>query len=799
MDDQHEKDAEAVDRATRLTVENIQELLEDNSDPAVSRLAFEQREELIEEIARIVPAGNVVTFVLNGVLSAKERQREMPDPSTGRNHLSALLKGLSVMKSNLMYQVMFAGPATVLAGYNMILQLAGAQPEDFLPEGAWQFYVEFGLREDAARHQNETTAFQALAAQMQPDDATQLSAWVTACMWLMHDYEPLLELVWEEQARLTAIETHTPLTNLHREWLTARPFAAPDLDTNFITYRQSQFEAFCRHYFNTLAPEQWVGYRQAWLHPEKQDEIGRRKRAYVRQLSIHRYLEPGEYSDERYLIPPPERQIAVIYRGNYYLLKAINPLTSGGMGIIWQQVNAILNNDTPPQADIDSLLVAVPRAAQQRTRAALSPERRQELERLRKAPIIINWDQVERNQPLTFIRSGKRGIGDHALTLFRTRASTVFDFSHIFFDGPWAMAVAEILTNEAMKYLHHLHQSEHVKRDIPAVQPLNLSATPTLQQAAARQPQPINHLSAEYAKPLAPLNETRRVLQTRANVRLTINDLLVLYRIIFNRYYAPSSDLGTQLQRLRGEPRGQVLARQVDNMIGNLRQSNPSLLIPIDASRFDPKERIFPSTFRNPLPDFYQEHQNLVTLRGQAFQRRLFRSNADAIDTFFAARQDYLGYLSAFGEVMQTYRKIAISGESMGAAAIRLIAGLPGAMQKIADEIPGHLSVVNEAIKGEEVFSNVGQVTPISSLARFASAKDDNDKKVLVWGIMTDANGQLYVTLRDFRAPVLDLVREGQHDTAQMITYDFLRAYVEGLYTFANELKEIIATSKRRS
>lgn len=795
--DQYQQDVQAVDRATRLTVENIEKLLEDSSDPAVSMLAVEERKDLIDEIARIVPAGNVISFVLNGVLTSKERQRQIPDTATGRNHLSALFKGLSVMKNNLMYQVMFAGPATVLAGYNKLLELAGAKPEDFLPEGAWQFYVEFGLREDAARHQSETTGFHATTARLQPTEANELSAWVIACLWLMRDYESLLELIWEEHARLTAIEDHTSLNGLHKQWLKLRPFAAPNLDTNFTTYRQQQFEGFCNHYLRTITKNEWITYSQNWLTPEKQEEVGRRRRAYVKQLSIHRYLEPGEYSDERYPVPPEARQIAVVYGGNYYLLKAIDPLVPGGMDIIWQQVTNILNHKADPIADIDAYLVTLPRATQQRIRATLAPNAREELERLRKAPIIINWDRTERNQPLTFIRSGKRGIGDHALTVFRTRASMVFDFSHIFFDGPWAMAVAEILTNEATKYLTMLQTQTHVARSIPLTPPLALNGNQKFIQAASRQPRDINYMSAECSKAIAPLNETRRLL-SRAHVRLTINDLLVLYRVVFNQRYIPSADLQAHLQQLSRDSNGRVLARQIDAMIANLKNSNPSLLIPIDGSRYDPKERIFPSTFRNPLPDFHHEHQNLLALREQARQRHMFRSNSDAIDAFIKARQDYLGYLSAFGKVMQAYRTVATSGESMGAAAIRLIAGLPEAMQKIADDIPGHLSVVNEAIKGEEVFSNVGLVALSSSIARFASAKDDNNKKVLVWGIMTDANGMLYITLRDFRPPVLDLVRANETELAQFITYDFLQAYVEGLFEFAGELNEIIATSKKR-
>ena len=220
------------------------------------------------------------------------------------------------------------------------------------------------------------------------------------------------------------------------------------------------------------------------------------------------------------------------------------------------------------------------------------------------------------------------------------------------------------------------------------------------------------------------------------------------------------------------------------------RRMNPSMLIPLDASRYDPKERIFPSTFRSPLPDFKTEHEDMVALLHQHDQQR---ANWQA---FERARENYLAYISAFSAVMARYREIAISGESMSNTAIKLIAGLPQAMQQIADEIPGSFSIVNEAIKGEEVFSNVGRVVNGSSLTRFASAKDDNDKKVLVWGIMTDSTDHLYITLRDFRPPVLEIAEAGHTDIAQHITQDFLDAYMDGLYRFSAQLQAIV-TAKR--
>ncbi|MEO0560804.1 MAG: hypothetical protein AAF125_01725, partial [Chloroflexota bacterium] len=395
------------------------------------------------------------------------------------------------------------------------------------------------------------------------------------------------------------------------------------------------------------------------------------------------------------------------------------------------------------------------------------------------------------------IRNRRRGIGDQAITIFRTVNSNVFDFSHIFFDGPWAMAIAEMLTNEAIKYAHVLMANSEKSPVTTAPKPLQLQRSGALEKVASRYRPSVNHICAEATHILEPITRTRKALKARTGLRLTVNDILVLYRTVFNDYYIPSDRLNEMLGALAQNSQGVVLSRNLQAMLKSRRSQNPSLLIPMDATQFDPKERLFPSTFRSPLPNFRNEHDGLFELR-QAARKDKITINRTALNHFLERRTLYLGYLQAFGELMERYREIATRGESMGTAAIRLIAGLPKAMQQNVDEIPGQLTVVNEAIKGEEVFSNVGRVVAGSSITRFASAKDDNDKKILVWGIMTDDEDNLVITLRDFRPEVVDIYRKGHPDVAKAITQDYLDAYLNGLVRFVEEMEEIIATSVRR-
>ncbi|MFN7209335.1 MAG: hypothetical protein ACK4P1_02950, partial [Aggregatilineales bacterium] len=89
---------------------------------------------------------------------------------------------------------------------------------------------------------------------------------------------------------------------------------------------------------------------------------------------------------------------------------------------------------------------------------------------------------------------------------------------------------------------------------------------------------------------------------------------------------------------------------------------------------------------------------------------------------------------------------------------------------------------------GQEVFSNIGQVAATSSLRRFNTAKDDNEKKSLAWGVLTDANGVLHLSLRDFRPHVAALIEIGQGDLAQALTQDYLDQFAQGFNLFMEEL-----------
>ena len=110
--------------------------------------------------------------------------------------------------------------------------------------------------------------------------------------------------------------------------------------------------------------------------------------------------------------------------------------------------------------------------------------------------------------------------------------------------------------------------------------------------------------------------------------------------------------------------------------------------------------------------------------------------------------------------------------------------------------IPSSFDILNDLIKGREVFSNLGVVPKGSSVTRFITAKDDNAQKTLAWGVSTDNNGCLHLSLRDFRPHVRLFIACGHKEVATRITQDYLNSYAEGLNQFVRDLQRITIASR---
>ncbi|MCK6626398.1 MAG: hypothetical protein L6R45_14625 [Anaerolineae bacterium] len=857
-------DREGYHKAAARTLASLHQVI-----PLAELTRFSNRptaevEALQEQVAQVIPAGNIVGLVLGGLI--RVRGRTLP-VDQAKSDVTALLRGIEMLPRHILpstlYGTFFVGPAAVLAGYQKILALAGKDPESAFPEGLWQFYLEFALREDSARHTNETTYFHSASAEydlnLAPVD--QLAAWVCAVSQVYFQYDDLLYNEWRERVYLNLLEQAAEAAQqsrvlafrqLPQAWATQRPYrrghdAAPD--ENYAAYRRRRFDKFLQNRLDALPVAQ-----KNWVQETYAARLEQELEAYQRQMTILATLDPDRYRENRLPLPLWQTRIGLIFQDCYYLLPACHtdalgqpllfetrladangqvlqtslkgelldqagrPLQTDRTGRVYEaeggrtrgylhpipfqavrrhvaaifQHHRVNGSSRPPAAQLDRQLICIRRNEQERARKAIqNPLARQELAALKCAPVLINWTEQASNQPLAYIRQGKRGIGDHALTIFRTDTSFVFDQSHIFFDGTWGMALAEVLTNEAVAWAVYFNELPPLEPAPHLPYSLRLAAEPAL----ARLPQSIVvEVSAENTDiDLKALYALRKLLSKRhpdLKTVNTVNDLLLLFRCYFGQLYRPSTEIEDALFELRALNTAEAteVYELINEMLARSQASNPSIMIPMDASAISPRERLCPTTFRNPFNHLWTKYESAETALDHYNQQQ----TAAAWAMFTEARYSLLVQLDHFGQLLRAHKRVALEGESTSLATMKLMAHLPDSLLSLLDQIPRRIDVLNEVIKGEEVFSNVGRVARGSSLARFISAKDDNENKTLVWGFLTDDRDVLHLSLRDFRPHVAALQQLGKIDLAEMMLKHYLDSFAQGFNQFVAHLLDIL-------
>ncbi|HNT74583.1 MAG TPA: hypothetical protein PKH77_06155 [Anaerolineae bacterium] len=826
---------EALTRAQQTTFAALSEIDEETLRK-LTQLTLPEIRKIRQEVAEVLPAGNLPAMILSGLTQLKGRKLKA---ERVRQDVSALMRGLNLLPQGL-FSLFVAGPATVLYAYQKLLRLAGKDLASAFPQGMWQFYLEFGLREDQARHANETTGFQKAFPQIE-SPVKEAAAWACAALDLLYRYNDLLAVDWRERVMLRVLlevagevgAADAPLLKtLTRDWNRARPYRCPSGHTDYLRSRLETFELFLNERLECL-PEAVRAQVQARYTKRQQAELP----AYVEQMSLLAALTPEQYQEVKKPIPLWRAYLGFVWKGQTHLFPVCernaegsplcylpeadlapiplyahaeglcdaqgNLLESDGAGRLWYRegkrllgqlhpappetvygwVAAVLSsNATATLSDLDLQLAACPRTLQWPIRAALPKPTQAEFERLRRAPILLNWDASSHRQPLAYIRRGRRGIGDHALTLFRTDKSMVFDQSHIFFDGMWGVAVAEIVTNSAMDWYQRWGASNSLPPATALRAPLALQSSEKAMALLAKAPR-IAEVSAEAdGVDVERIARLRRRLSERG-VALTVNDLLLLYRIIHAAQYTLSASMEralTALQRRVKSAQCKAARAAIDQTLTRFRETNPALLIPMDASNVSPRERLYPATLRNPLPDLPPAYQ----ATHDAYHQYLQAHGATEWQAFDQQRRRFLAHLKVFSEFQDAVKAVTMRGESFNTATLRLLGHLPPAMQHVLDQIPQRIGVLNEVIKGNEVFSNVGRVTSGSSLRRFLSAKDDGEAKELVWAVLTDDHDRMHITLRDFRPFVKLLLDMGESDLANALAQDYLDSYVQGLNRF---------------
>ncbi len=791
-------------QASQKTVANLKTIAHSLALSELSRLTLPEVDAVIDQIGRMVPAGNVPGVILSGLARLPERS---PPQKNVRRDINLLFKGVRQALDKTTYYTFFAGPAAAIWCYQNLLKLAGKDPEDSFPQGTWQFYVDYALREDTARHVNETHGFDTdlKRYQIYLSETDRVTAWVMAAIHCLHQYDDLLANEWRERvytyllSELTGGEPDAAhYVRLYRTWEKQRPYrreADAGTDEPYPIYRRRKFDKFLSEATVNLSP----ALRQQWQEQIRAAEAESLP-AYQQQMSILAYLDPAIDGETRTPIPLKKAHIGIIHRERYYLIPACAPHSEQPAHIdtVRVQIAALMN--TPNKTKSASLvqLAKIQRANWPELRKQMNPALLKDLDMLRLAPILFNCDRCSRSLPLAELRQTERGIGDHALTLFDTGETIAMDQSHIFFDGTWGAALAEIMANEALSWAVYLNTLPPARpeqtRPYALTFPFQTFELELTQQTSQVTPEVSAETEAVNIKAILQLR--KRFKRRNDLIQLTVNDLLVLYRAMHATTYQPNPDLVAELQQLARNSATREATTEALEAIESSKQVNPALVIPVDGSRRNPRDRLYPITFEVPLYelDLLNLHQQCIAALEGYKRGRGDRSEHYA--NFDKLQRTYLATLAGFGAVLSRAKEIAIAGESASAGTIKMLAHMPTPLQRMLDQIPSRIDLLNDLIKGREVFSNVGAVVPTSTLTRFITAKDDNDKKTLAWSIITDAQGIMRVTLRDFRPHVRSLVAVEQKALATRIVQDYLDTYAHGFNNYIKELRRITETSR---
>ncbi|HHN93339.1 MAG TPA: hypothetical protein ENK17_01090, partial [Anaerolineae bacterium] len=706
---------ETLERSRRATIAALRQV-DESTLIKLTRLTLPEIRAIQQEVARVLPAGNLPAFVLSGLMRLKGRQVA---PSQVRKDIATLMRGIGLLPRGL-YGVFVAGPAAVLYAYQRLLQLAGKDPAAAFPEGTWQFYLQFGLREDSARHANENIGFHR-ALPPHPDEVTMAAALLCTALETLYRYDGLLAVDWEERVMLrllweeadeAGIAAQPPFTTLVRDWNARRPYHRPPSGGDYLTARRETFQRFLRERLDALPTAARERFQRRY-----QTRLAAELPAYQRQMTILATLEPDKYQEERVPLPLWRAHVAFIWRDHVYLLPACRrdeqgsplcyppagkspqplyllpdiglcdarrrPLTVERNGLIrYRDDGRPLGELRPPSPEtvkawaaavlsspateatppfLDALLAAAPRALQPQLRGLLPPAARAELDGLRSAPLIINWDLRPADQPLAHIRRGRRGVNDHAITIFRTERSIVYEQSHIFFDGLWAIAVTETMSDGAAHWYRRLESLS--AGPLPAhlrPVPLTLTAPPAVERLAREHIRPGEAAAESAGVDMHGLERLRRWLKQRG-VHITVNDFLILCRSLHAPRYEPSPRVRRELAALRERnpsPEAQEALRVIEETLERFRRTNPALLIPMDASNVSPRERIFPTTFRNPLLDI---GERLAVARERLAE---YRARPATAADFDQARRELLAYLKTFGDLLRALKGVTMRGES---------------------------------------------------------------------------------------------------------------------------------------
>ena len=248
-------------------------------------------------------------MILSGLTSISGNHVQ---PQKARQDINILFKEVSLFFEQAKYGTVFVGPAAIIWGYQNLLKLAGKDAESAFPEGIWQFYVDYALREDTARHANETQGFDMLLDQnnIRLSEVDRLTAWVMAAITCLHQYRQLLANEWYERTSVWLLQDLVGGNDLYNEWDKQKPYArdASGAQYDYPTYRRLKFDEYLKTITSPLPP----ATQNDW-NVKLKEAAERSLASYQKQLSILAYLEPTSYGETRMPISLEQASVGVIH------------------------------------------------------------------------------------------------------------------------------------------------------------------------------------------------------------------------------------------------------------------------------------------------------------------------------------------------------------------------------------------------------------------------------------------------------------------------------------------------------
>ena len=161
-----------------------------------------------------------------------------------------------LLRDEAVVRAFYSTPAAFLQRYQKLMQMAGKNPESAFPEGTWQFYVDYALREDTARHACETRGFQeAIRTQRLPlNPIDRITTWVLTAVDVLQQYPRLLENEWRERVYthiLQEISYNPDHKKIYQRWERQRPFEILGENPSIFHHKECLF-CICHNYLNII-------------------------------------------------------------------------------------------------------------------------------------------------------------------------------------------------------------------------------------------------------------------------------------------------------------------------------------------------------------------------------------------------------------------------------------------------------------------------------------------------------------------------------------------------------------------